>query len=204
MLDIIDNPPHLHHQFPPRLVVGISAASGAILGIRLLEVLKSTNIETHLVLSESAPLTIQQETDWRLEDVVSLATVSYDFHEIGATIASGSFATLGMVIIPCSIKTLSAVANSYSDDLLSRAADVTLKEGRPLVLVVRETPYHPGHLRLMSDAALSGAVIFPPVPAFYIRPHSVDDIINNTVGRVLARLGIHTSLFHEWQGQLVE
>jgi flavin prenyltransferase len=111
---------------------------------------------------------------------------------------------LGMVIIPCSIKTLSAVANSYSDDLLSRAADVTLKEGRPLVLVVREAPYHPGHLRLMSEAALSGAVIFPPVPAFYIRPHSVDDIINNTVGRILARLGIQTSLFHEWQGQLVE
>jgi 4-hydroxy-3-polyprenylbenzoate decarboxylase len=204
MLDQKDNPPQSQNQFPPRLVVGISAASGAILGIRLLETLKSTNIETHLVVSESAPLTIQQETDWRLEDVVSLANVSYDFHDIGAAIASGSFATLGMVIIPCSIKTLSAIANSYTDDLLSRAADVTLKEGRTLVLVVREAPYHPGHLRLMNEAALSGAVIFPPVPAFYIRPNSVDDIINNTVGRVLARLGIKTDLYQEWQGQSLE
>jgi 4-hydroxy-3-polyprenylbenzoate decarboxylase len=188
----------------PRLIVGITGASGAILGIRLLEALKSNPIETHLVLSESAPVIIKQETDWRLEDILSLANVTYNFHDIGAAIASGSFATLGMVIIPCSIKTLSAVANSYTDDLLSRAADVTLKEGRPLVLVVRETPYHPGHLRLMSNAALAGAVIFPPVPAFYIRPNSVDDIINNTVGRILARLGIKTDLFHEWQGPLVE
>ncbi len=188
----------------PRLVVGISAASGAILGIRLLEVLKSTPIETHLVVSESALITIKQETDWRIEDVMSLANVNYEFHDIGAGIASGSFATLGMVIIPCSIKTLSAVANSYTDDLLSRAADVTLKEGRPLVLVVREAPYHSGHLRLMSEATLAGAVIFPPVPAFYIRPNSVDDIINNTVGRVLARLGIKTNLVNEWQGQSVE
>ena len=170
-------------------MVGISAASGAILGIRLLETLKSTTIETHLVLSESAPRTIRQETDWRLEDVVSLADVSYEVQDIGAAIASGSFVTLGMVVIPCSIKTLSAVANSFADDLLSRAADVTLKEGRPLVLVVREAPYHAGHLRLMSEATLSGAVIFPPVPAFYIHPHSVDDIINNTVGRVLAHWG---------------
>jgi 4-hydroxy-3-polyprenylbenzoate decarboxylase len=196
-----DNPPQPQISSLPRLIVGITGASGAILGIRLLEVLKSTSLETHLVLSESATLTIKQETDWRVEDVLSLADVNYNIHDIGARIASGSFATLGMVIIPCSIKTLSAVANSYSDDLLSRAADVTLKEGRPLVLVVRETPYHPGHLRLMSEAALAGAVIFPPVPAFYIRPNSVDDIINNTVGRVLARLGIKTDLYHEWQGQ---
>jgi 4-hydroxy-3-polyprenylbenzoate decarboxylase len=186
---------------PSRLIVGISGASGAILGIRLLETLKSTPIETHLVLSESAPLTIHQETDWHVEDVLTLAKVTYDFHDIGAAIASGSFSTLGMVIIPCSIKTLSAVANSYTDDLLSRAADVSLKEGRPLVLVVRETPYHPGHLRLMSNAAQAGAVIFPPVPAFYIHPASVDDIINNTVGRVLARMGIKTDLYHEWKGQ---
>lgn len=198
------------HPLPPqhsslrRLIVAMTGASGAILGIRLLEALKSTPIETHLLLSESAPLTIKQETDWLVEDVLSLANVTYDFHDIGASIASGSFATLGMVIIPCSIKTLSAVANSYSDDLLSRAADVTLKEGRPLVLVVRETPYHPGHLRLMSDAALAGAVIFPPVPAFYIRPNSLDDIINNTVGRILARLGIKTDLYREWQAKLVE
>jgi 4-hydroxy-3-polyprenylbenzoate decarboxylase len=183
-----------------RLIVGVTGASGAILGIRLLEALRSTPIKTHLVLSDSAPLTIQQETDWQVEDVLSLAEVSYDFRDVGATIASGSYATLGMVIIPCSIKTLSAVANSYNDDLISRAADVTLKEGRRLVLVVRETPYHPGHLRLMSEAAGAGAIIFPPVPAFYLRPNSMDDIINNTVGRVLARLGIENDLYHEWQG----
>ncbi len=186
---------------PRRLIVGITGASGAILGIRILETLKVISIETHLVLSETAPLTIKQETDWHLEHVLSLANVAYDFHDIGAAIASGSFDTLGMVIIPCSIKTLSAVANSYTEDLISRAADVTLKEGRPLVLVVRETPYHPGHLRLMSEAALAGAVIFPPVPAYYIRPTSVDNIIDNTVGRVLARLGIKTDLYQEWQGQ---
>ncbi|MFZ0533381.1 MAG: UbiX family flavin prenyltransferase [Anaerolineales bacterium] len=186
---------------PSRLLVGITGASGAILGIRLLGALRSTSVETHLVLSDSAPLTIAQETDWLVEDVLSLADVRYDFHDIGAAIASGSFATLGMVIIPCSIKTLSAVANSYTDDLISRAADVTLKEGRPLVLVVRETPYHPGHLRLMSEAAGAGAIIFPPVPAFYIRPRSMDDMINNTVGRILARMGIENDLYQEWRGK---
>lgn len=199
-----NNPSTTKNSSPPRLIVGITGASGAILGIRLLEALKSTPFETHLVLSESASITITQETDWQMEDVLSLANLTYDIHDIGARIASGSYATLGMVIIPCSIKTLSAVANSYSDDLLSRAADVTLKEGRPLVLVVRETPYHPGHLRLMSEAALAGAVIFPPVPAFYTRTNSVDDMINNTVGRVLARLGIKTDLYDEWQGQSIE
>jgi 4-hydroxy-3-polyprenylbenzoate decarboxylase len=188
------NPPN------PRLIVGITGASGAILGIRLLETLRSVPIETHLVLSDSAPLTIQQETDWILEDILTLADVHYDFHNIGAAIASGSFDTLGMVIIPCSIKTLSAIANSYTDDLISRAGDVTLKEGRPLILVARETPYHPGHLRLMSEAATAGAIIFPPVPAFYVRPNSIDDIINNTVGRILARLGIKTDLYQEWRG----
>ncbi len=193
-----------HNPYFPRLIIGITGASGAILGIRLLEVLKSNHIETHLVLSESAPLIIKQETDWLVEDVLSMANVTYDYRDIGASIASGSFSTLGMVIIPCSIKTLSAVANSYTDDLLSRAADVTLKEGRPLMLVVRETPYHSGHIRLMSEAAHAGAVIFPPVPAYYIHPNSVDDIINNTVGRVLARLGIKTDLFDEWQGLPVE
>jgi 4-hydroxy-3-polyprenylbenzoate decarboxylase len=189
-----------HHEIKPRLIVGITGASGAILGIRTLEVLRSSPVSTHLVLSDSAHLSIERETDWSSADVRSLADYVYDFHDIGATIASGSFATLGMVIIPCSIKTLSAVANSYTDDLMSRAADVTLKEGRPLVLVVRETPFHPGHLRLMSEAASDGAVIFPPVPAFYIRPKSVDDIINNTVGRVLKRLGIENELYEEWHG----
>ncbi len=182
-----------------RLIVGITGASGAILGIRLLETLKSTPVETHLVLSDSARITIPQETEWRVKDVLSLAHVCYEQKNISATIASGSFTTMGMVIIPCSIKTLSSVANSYSDDLISRAADVTLKEGRPLVLVVRETPYHLGHLRLMSNAAKAGAIIFPPVPAFYIRPQSVDALIDNTVGRILARLGIDNDLYLEWR-----
>lgn len=184
-----------------RLIVGITGASGAILGIRMLEVLRPTTIETHVVLSDSARLTIVKETDWRLDDVLSLADVTYDFHDVGAAIASGTFNSIGMVIIPCSIKTLSAVANSYTDDLISRAADVTLKEGRPLVLVVRETPLHQGHLLLMSEAAASGAVIFPPVPAFYIRPRSMDEMINNTVGRILARLGVENDLYQEWRGQ---
>ncbi len=188
----------------PRLIIGITGASGAILGIRMLEALRTLPIETHLILSNSAPLTIQQETDWKVEDVLSLANIRYDFHNVGAAIASGSFHTQGMVIIPCSIKTLSAVANSYTDDLISRAADVNLKEGRPLILVVRETPYHPGHLRLMSEAASAGAIIFPPVPAFYLRPSSIDDMINNTVGQILARLGIKNDLYQEWQGLTTE
>ena len=199
---IQDSTPEISHTTNPnRLVVAISGASGAILGIRLFETLKPTAVETHLIVSESAPLTIKQETDWSIKDVLALADVTHDFHNISASIASGSFNIMGMVIIPCSVKSLSAVANSYSDDLLSRAADVTLKEGRPLILVVREAPYHPGHLRLMLDAARAGAVIFPPVPAFYTHPHSTDDIVNNIVGRVLARLGISNNLYREWQGK---
>ncbi|HLE16620.1 MAG TPA: UbiX family flavin prenyltransferase [Anaerolineales bacterium] len=183
-----------------RLVVGITGASGVILGIRLLEMVREFGIETHLVLSPAARATIAQETTWKVSEVAALADVHYNYQDIGAAIASGSFATLGMVIIPCSIKTLSAVANSYAGDLLGRAADVTLKEGRPLVLVVRETPLHRGHLRLMGLAAEAGAVIFPPVPAFYARPQSLDDVVTNLVGRVLARLGIENDLFSEWTG----
>lgn len=185
----------------PRLVVGITGASGVILGIRLLEVLKPLPVETHLVLSPAARATIAQETDWKVSDVLALADVSYSHADIAATIASGSYRTMGMVIMPCSIKTLSAVANSYSADLISRAADVTLKEGRPLVLVVRETPLHTGHLRLLSLAAEAGAVIFPPVPAFYARPQTIDDLVNNTVGRVLSRLGIETDLYLKWKDE---
>ena len=183
-----------------RLVVGITGASGVILGIRLLEMVREFGIETHLVLSPAARATIAQETTWKVSEVAALADVHYNYQDIGAAIASGSFVTLGMVIIPCSIKTLSAVANSYAGDLLGRAADVTLKEGRPLVLVVRETPLHRGHLRLMGLAAEAGAVIFPPVPAFYARPQSLDDVVTNLVGRVLARLGIENDLFSEWAG----
>jgi 4-hydroxy-3-polyprenylbenzoate decarboxylase len=183
-----------------RLVVGISGSSGAILGIRLLELLRPTEIETHLVVTPSARLTIPQETDWKVNDVLALADQVYSPQDIGAAIASGSFATMGMVVAPCSIKMLSAIANSYSADLLSRAADVTLKEGRPLLLVVRETPIHRGHLRLMTLAAESGAIIFPPVPAFYPRPQSVDALVNDLVGRILSRMGIENNAYTEWKG----
>ena len=182
-----------------RIIVSITGASGAILGIRTLEVLKQMGIETHLIISPAARTTIAQETDWTTSDVSELARQAYDFQDIGARIASGSYATTGMVVIPCSVKTLSAIANSYSDDLISRAADVTLKEGRPLVLVFRETPLHRGHLRLMSLAAEAGAVIFPPVPAFYTRPQSGDDIVNQIVGRVLARMGIANEVYKAWK-----
>ena len=185
---------------PERLVVGITGASGAILGIRLLQALPPLGIESHLVLSPAAQATIAQETNWEVSQVQALASVNYNTQDIGAAIASGSYATRGMVIIPCSIKTLSAVANSYTDNLLTRAADVTLKEGRPLLLVVRETPLHRGHLRLMDLAARAGAVIFPPVPAFYTRPQTVDEMVDNTVGRILARLGIANTGYSVWQG----
>jgi 4-hydroxy-3-polyprenylbenzoate decarboxylase len=185
---------------PRRLVVGITGASGVILGIRLLEILRTREIETHLVLSPAGRATIAQETDWRVSDVQKLADMNYNHQDIGAAIASGSFHTLGMVVIPCSIKTLSAIANSYAEDLITRAADVSLKEGRPLLLVVRETPLHRGHLRLLSLAAEVGAIIFPPVPAFYTRPRNMDEVINNTVGRVLARIGIENQEFLEWKG----
>lgn len=185
---------------PKRLVVGITGASGAILGIRLLEILRPMDIETHLVVSPAARTTIAQETEWKVSDVLALADVTYSFQDIGADIASGSYSTLGMLVIPCSVKTLSAIANSYTDDLISRAADVTLKEGRPLLLVFRETPLHRGHIRLMSLAAETGAVIFPPVPAFYTHPQSIDDIVNQIVGRALARMGIENQVYTKWKG----
>jgi flavin prenyltransferase len=186
---------------PQRLVVAITGASGVIIGIRLLQVLQPLEIESHLVLSPAAKVTIAQETDWKASDVLALADVSYSYQDIGASIASGSFATLGMVIVPCSIKTLSSVANSFAEDLITRAADVTLKEGRPLLLAVREAPLHRGHLRLMSLAAEAGAIIFPPVPAFYARPQSLDDMVNNIVGRILARIGIETDLYLKWKDE---
>jgi 4-hydroxy-3-polyprenylbenzoate decarboxylase len=183
-----------------RLVVGITGASGVILGIRLLEVLRPMDIETHLVLSPAARITIAQETNWKVSDVLGLASVNYNYQDIGAAPASGSFSTLGMLVIPCSIKTLSAVANSYADDLITRAADVTLKEGRPLLLVVRETPLHRGHIRLLDLAARAGAIIYPPVPAFYALPKSIDDLVDNTVGRILARIGIENEGYARWEG----
>lgn len=161
-----------------RLIVGISGASGAIYGVRLLQVLRDvTDIETHLVMSQAARQTLSLETDFSLREVQALADVTHDARDIAASISSGSFQTLGMVILPCSIKTLSGIVHSYTDGLLTRAADVVLKERRPLVLCVRETPLHLGHLRLMTQAAEIGAVIMPPVPAFYHRPQSLDDVM---------------------------
>lgn len=185
-----------------RIVVGISGATGAIYGIRLLEVLRKLGeIDIHLVVSNPAKQTIALETDYTMEQVESYAHHVYRATDIAAAISSGSFKTDGMVIIPCSIKTLSGIANSYDESLLVRAADVTLKERRRLVLVVRETPLHSGHLRLMTQATEMGAIIFPPMPAFYHRPQTVDDIVNQTVGRVLDLLGVdHADLFKRWSG----
>jgi 4-hydroxy-3-polyprenylbenzoate decarboxylase len=183
-----------------RLIIGITGASGVIYGIRALELLHGSEVEAHLILSPAARITIAQETDWKVSAVEALATVRYDHRDVGASLASGSFATLGMLIAPCSIKTLSAVAHSYSSDLMSRAADVCLKEGRPVVLMVRETPLHKGHLKLMLAAADAGAVIFPPVPAFYGQPASIDDLVSASVGRALARLGIDNEAYFHWKG----
>ncbi|ENH3968692.1 TPA: flavin prenyltransferase UbiX [Escherichia coli] len=186
-----------------RLIVGISGASGAIYGVRLLQVLRDvTDIETHLVMSQAARQTLSLETDFSLREVQALADVTHDARDIAASISSGSFQTLGMVILPCSIKTLSGIVHSYTDGLLTRAADVVLKERRPLVLCVRETPLHLGHLRLMTQAAEIGAVIMPPVPAFYHRPQSLDDVINQTVNRVLDQFAITLpeDFFARWQG----
>ena len=186
-----------------RLIVGISGASGAIYGVRLLQVLQQLpEIETHLVMSQAARQTLALETDFTLREVQALANVVHDARDIAASISSGSFKTDGMVILPCSIKTLSGIVNSYTDGLLTRAADVVLKERRPLVLCVRETPLHLGHLRLMTQAAELGAVIMPPMPAFYHRPQSLDDVINQTVNRVLDQfsLTLPDDLFTRWQG----
>ena len=186
-----------------RLIVGISGASGAIYGVRLLQVLRDVaGVETHLVMSQAARQTLSLETDLSLRDVQALSDVVHDARDIAASISSGSFKTAGMVILPCSIKTLSGIVNSYTDTLVTRAADVVLKERRPLVLCVRETPLHLGHLRLMTQAAELGAVIMPPVPAFYHRPQTLDDVINPTVNRVLDQFDIDLpeDLFTRWQG----
>ena len=185
-----------------RFVVGISGASGAIYGVRLLEVLAAReDVETHLVMSGGAETTIRYETGRDPRDVAALADVTHGERDLAASLASGTFITAGMVVAPCSMRTLSGVANSAADNLLVRAADVHLKERRPLVLVVRETPLHAGHLRLMSEATAAGAVILPPVPGFSQRPQTVADIVDHTVGKVLDLLGIDDhELFRRWSG----
>lgn len=184
-----------------RLIVGISGASGVIYGIRMLEVLKEQpDVETHLVISNGGKLNIALETDWVVKDVEALADEVHSDQNLAATIASGSFKTGGMVIAPCSMKTLSGVVNSYADTLVVRAADVILKEGRPLVLMPRETPLHAGHCRLLLEAAQMGATISPPMPAFYNDPASIDDLINHNVGRILDLFGLDNSIVKRWAG----
>lgn len=186
-----------------RIIIGLTGASGAIYGIRLLEVLRSVaEVETHLIVSAAAKQTIALETSYRLRDIQAMADVVYEDRDIAAAISSGSFITSGMIIMPCSIKTLSGIANSYNDTLITRAADVVLKEKRKLILGVRETPLHLGHLRLMMNVIEIGAIIFPPMPAFYHQPETVQDIVDQTVNRILDQYGITLpqTLFTRWQG----
>ena len=183
-----------------RLIVGISGASGTVYGVRLLEMLRKAEIETHLVMSRSAEMTLAYETDYKPKDVRALAAVNYPVTDIGAAISSGSFPTMGMIIAPCSIRTMSEIASGVTASLLSRAADVVLKEKRRLVLALRETPLHVGHLRSMTVLAEIGAVIAPIVPAFYNRPRTVDDIVNHTCGRLLDLFGIDIGTVKRWKG----
>ena len=183
-----------------RIAVGMSGATGAIYGIRTMEVLKRLGIQTHLVLSDAAKKTIKLETNYTLQEIEELATEVHDISQIGATIASGSFKIQGMIIAPCSIKSLSAIAHSYNENLLIRAADVILKEKRKLVLIVRETPLHAGHLKLMLTVAENGGIILPPMPAFYHLPQTIDDIVNQTVGKALDQFDIQHDLFPRWSG----
>ena len=187
-----------------RLIVGISGASGTVYGVRLLEMLRKVDIETHLVMSRSAEMTLAYETDYKPKDVRALASVHYSVTDIGAAISSGSFPTMGMIIAPCSIRTMSEIAGGVTASLLSRAADVVLKEKRRLVLALRETPLHVGHLRSMTVLAEIGAVIAPIVPAFYNRPRSVDDIVNHTCGRLLDLFGIDIGTVKRWKGGATE
>ncbi|MGH2451423.1 MAG: UbiX family flavin prenyltransferase [Candidatus Limnocylindria bacterium] len=184
-----------------RIVVGITGASGAIYGIRMLEVLRDdASVETHAIVSEGAKATIGYETDRKIEDVLALADVVYAEKDLAAAIASGSFLTSAMVIAPCSMRTAGAIASSLSDNLIVRAADVHLKERRKLVLMVRETPLHAGHLKLMYDLSLAGAVILPPVPGFYQRPATLQDLVDHSVGKALDQLGVAHELFRRWTG----
>jgi 4-hydroxy-3-polyprenylbenzoate decarboxylase len=182
------------------MVVGISGASGAIYGARTLDALKDLGVETHLVVTKAALLTLSQETDLSPDDLTAKASVVHKLADVGATIASGSFKTLGMIVAPCSIKTMSEIATGVTSSLLTRAADVTLKERRPLVLMVRETPFHLGHLRTMTALAEMGAIIAPPLPALYARPESILEMVDQSVGRTLDLFGLDWSAVRRWDG----
>lgn len=184
-----------------RLIIGITGASGVIYGVRLLEVLSTMKeIETHLIISEAGQLVIRHEIDRQLSEIRAMASFYYNINDIGACVSSGSFRQDGMVIAPCTIRTMSALANSYNENLLIRAGDVTLKERKKLILLIRETPLHLGHIRQMEKLSEMGAVIMPPIPAFYHKPKTIQDVIDHTVGKVLDVLGIEHNLFHRWSG----
>lgn len=183
-----------------RIILAITGASGAIYGLRALETLSDLGMEVHLVISEMGARVLTEETGKTPAMLARLAACTYAPDDLAAPIASGSYPTEGMLIVPCSIKTLSGVANSYTDSLIPRAADVCLKEGRPLLLAVRETPLHSGHLELMARATHAGAIIFPPIPAFYSQPTTLDELVSATVGRMLARIGVDNEAYQPWQG----
>jgi len=181
-----------------RIIVGITGASGVIYGVRTLETLSKLGVETHLIISDSGVRNMEIESGYTIDELKAMASYVHDFNDVSASIASGSYRVDGMIVSPCSIKTLSAIANSYNENLLVRAADVNLKERRKLVLIVRETPLHEGHLDLMMRVTRMGGVIMPPVPAFYHLPKTIDDIINQTVGKTLDAFGIEANLFNRW------
>ena len=184
-----------------RLIVGMSGASGVIYGIRMLEVLKTiAEVETHLIISNGAKLNISIETNWSVKEVEALAEVVHSDHNLAASVSSGSFKTDGMIVLPCSMKTLSGIVTSYADTLIVRAADVVLKEHRRLVIVPRETPLHVGHCKLLYEAAMNGTIIAPPMPAFYNDPETLDDIINHTTGRLMDLFGLNNDFVKRWEG----
>jgi flavin prenyltransferase len=185
----------------PHLIVGISGASGIIYGIRLLELLRDTDIETHLIMSRAAQITLGYETEMKVSEVEKLATVVYSNQDLGAACSSGSFRNLGMIVAPCSIKTMSEIATGATANLLSRAADVALKERRRVVLMLRETPLHIGHIRSMASVTEAGAIVYPPVPAFYSRPNSLSEMVDHTLGRVLDLFDIDLRLVRRWSGK---
>ena len=183
------------------VVVAMTGASGAVYGIRLLEVLRSAGVKTHLVVSKAGVMALDYETDMNIRQVKALADEVHPIGDVGASIASGSFRTRGMVVAPCSVKTMSEIASGVTDNLISRAADVALKERRRLVLMLRETPLHLGHIRAMAQVTEMGGIIFPPVPAFYARPKTIAELVDHSIGRVLDLLDIETDLIERWQGQ---
>ena len=185
-------------EIPQRLIIGISGASGVVYGIRMLEMLRETPVETHLVISRSAAVTIAYETDWKAADVKALADIVYPAADIGAAISSGSFKTLGMVVAPCSIRSMGEIATGVTSSLLSRAADVVLKERRRLVLMLRETPLHAGHIKSMQTVTEMGAIVAPPIPAFYARPKSIEEMVDQTNGRVLDLFDNEISVTKRW------